>query len=342
MGRNAAYDFARGIIGRVSRTFALGIVLLPGDLRKAVMVSYLLCRIADTIEDDGDATPQRRQALLARFVECFGDPKLAAPFAAEVADIQGDDAYLELLAGAPLVFELLGQLPKESVAIIERWVREMARGMSDFVGRYPHGIRIQTLDEYRKYCYYVAGTVGHILTELWCLHSRTMGERDYARLLPNCEAFGEALQTVNIIKDIPWDIERENAAFIPEDILLRTGGSHQTILLPEKREQNREGLNALTKLAREDLYKSLEYFDALPKTAVKIRLFCLLPILFAFATLREIDRSTAMLQSDGAVKITRDEVRALMMVGPVAALSNALTHRLVARINRAPFVLRLG
>src|SRR5476649_1797099 len=80
-----AYAFARGIIGKVSRTFALGIVVLPGDLGKAVLTGYLLCRIADTVEDDGDAPAQRRQALLARFAQCFDSPELAESFAQEAA-----------------------------------------------------------------------------------------------------------------------------------------------------------------------------------------------------------------------------------------------------------------
>ncbi|HEY0798981.1 MAG TPA: squalene/phytoene synthase family protein, partial [Candidatus Baltobacteraceae bacterium] len=217
---DAAYEFARGIIAKVSRTFALGIVVLPGDLGKAVLTGYLLCRIDDTVEDDGDASASRRQALLARFTRCFESPELAASFAAEASDITGSEAHIELLRGTKLVFDVLHQLPAPSVAILEHWVREMVGGMSDFVGRYPDGIRIQTLTEYKSYCYYVAGTVGHLLTELWRAHGY-VSDADYARLLPNCEAFGEGLQTVNILKDVAWDIERENAAYIPEDLLRR-------------------------------------------------------------------------------------------------------------------------
>ena len=39
------------ILPHVSRTFALTIPQLPADLRTAVTCAYLLCRIADTIED---------------------------------------------------------------------------------------------------------------------------------------------------------------------------------------------------------------------------------------------------------------------------------------------------
>ncbi|MBD5634275.1 MAG: squalene/phytoene synthase family protein [Candidatus Eremiobacteraeota bacterium] len=338
----AALSFARGIIGRVSRTFAIGIAVLPGDLGKAVLIGYLLCRIADTIEDDGAATAERRQKLLADFLACFDDEEKARAFASEASDIQADASYLDLMRGTHLVFALLHSLPRRSADIVERWTRELTSGMSEFVGRYPEGIRIQTMSEYRRYCYFVAGTVGHLLTDLWYCHSPLVKERDYENLLVNCEAFGEALQTINILKDIAWDIEHENAAYIPEELLRAKGSSHQKMLHGDWRVQNREALAALMQLAREDIHKSLDYFNAIPKMAIQIRLFCLLPVLFAVATLREIERSTAMLQSGGAVKISRGEVRSLILAGSVSTISNKTTRWLVSKTSRQRFKLGLA
>jgi len=343
MGSSAeSLDFARGIISRVSRTFAIGISVLPGELGKAVLTGYLLCRIADTIEDDGATPAARRQQLLARFLECFDDPAVADGFAREASDIQADASYLELMRGTNLVFELLRSLPKETGAVVEHWTRELATGMSEFVGRYPDGIRIQTVDEYRRYCYYVAGTVGHMLTDLWRCNSKFVKEADYQRLLVNCEAFGEGLQTINILKDIAWDIEHENAAYIPEDLLRARGSSHQTILHGDWVAQNHEALTTLVELAKEDIRKSLDYFNSLPKRAVQIRLFCLLPILFAVATLREIQSSSAMLRSGGGVKISRGEVRSLIVAGVVSTVSNTTTRWLVSKTSRDRFQLGLA
>ncbi len=313
----------------VSRTFAVGTSVLTGDLYWAVCVGYLMCRIADTIEDDGSTSPQRRQALLARFLETFDDSATAAAFGAEAADIQGNPAHLELVANTHLVMDVLRALPHGSAAIVKRWTREMVNGMSEFVGRYPAGIRIQTMPEYRQYCYYVAGTVGHMLTDLWYFHSPAVHEREYRRLLADCEAFGEALQTINIIKDIPWDIEHENSAYIPEDLLRTSGSSHQEILSEGRVAQNRLAVDALVALARDDVRRSLAYINNIPKAAFRIRLFCLLPVLFAVATLREIEHSTAMLRPGGAVKISRREVRSLIVAGTISTVSNTTTKWLV-------------
>ncbi len=334
---SSALEFARGMIGRVSRTFAIGISLLPGDLNRAVLVGYLLCRIADTVEDDGSLPAARRQALLTRFLQAFDDRSVAGSFASEASDVRGAPEYRELIAGTEHVFAVFDSLPKRTGAIVERWTRELTNGMNEFVGRYPGGIRIQTLDEYRRYCYYVAGTVGHLLTDLFSEHSRHIKPRDYDKMLVHAEAFGEALQTINILKDIAWDFEHENSAYIPEQLLRDRGSSHATILHRDWLLQNREALSSLVALAREDLRRSLDYFNAIPKMALTVRLFCLLPILFAVATLREIERSTAMLESGGGVKISRDEVRSLILAGSVSTISNTSTRWLVTTTARARF-----
>ena len=43
--------FIKDFIPKVSRTFALTISFLPRGLRDSVYTSYLLCRVADTLED---------------------------------------------------------------------------------------------------------------------------------------------------------------------------------------------------------------------------------------------------------------------------------------------------
>src|SRR5215472_17511271 len=56
------------ILPGVSRTFALTIPELPPALRTAVTNAYLLCRIADTIEDEPALSPAASLHFLQRFV----------------------------------------------------------------------------------------------------------------------------------------------------------------------------------------------------------------------------------------------------------------------------------
>jgi len=239
-----------------------------------------------------------------------------------------------LVGHTDLVFTMFRSLPLRSQATVRLWVGEMVLGMKEFVGLYPQGIRIKTLAEYKRYCYYVAGTVGHLLTDLWYEHSGTIDQANYKVLLQRCEAFGQALQTVNILKDIAWDAAHENSIYVPEDALQAYGSSQKFLLDPERLAQNRAALGSLMDLARSDLDDALAYLLTVPRFAVSIRLFCILPLLFAYATLRELDQTSAMLQPGGSVKISRHEVKRLIMAGCAVVLSNRGISWLVAQVRQ--------
>src|SRR5471032_1294526 len=92
-----ANRFAIAVLPEVSRTFAISIRFLPGVLGRAVLTAYLLCRIADTIEDDGTASPERKAELLDAFLRCLPDRDAADAFPVLASDIHGDPAHVDLL-----------------------------------------------------------------------------------------------------------------------------------------------------------------------------------------------------------------------------------------------------
>jgi farnesyl-diphosphate farnesyltransferase len=334
-----AERFALEILPAVSRTFALSIRVLPGDLGRAVLSAYLLCRIADTVEDEPTLPAAEKAALLDRLAACFADPAEVPALGRRLAALAGDPAHVRLAANAERVFTLYAALPERSRAHVRTWVEEMVRGMRKFVVLYPNGIRIQTLDEYREYCYYVAGTVGYMLTDLWHEHSPSIGAARHKVLRERCRAFAEALQTVNILKDVAQDAERENSIYIPEHALREHGSGHATLLSPAHLRANRAALASLVKLAWADLDDALGYFLLLPRRALSIRLFCALPLLFAYATMRDLTRSTAMLVAGGGVKISKAEVKSLLVAGPLLVASNSGVRWLVERVRLRAFVL---
>ncbi|HYZ17099.1 MAG TPA: squalene/phytoene synthase family protein [Candidatus Acidoferrum sp.] len=333
---------SRAFLPRVSRTFALGVRLLPARLEAPVRIGYLLCRIADTVEDDLFVTAERKAALLDQFVACFDDPSVADLYGACSAELTADEPYLELVASTGHVFLTWRMLDPDSRRILRRWVEEMVGGMRRFVLQNREGLRIASVPEFREYCYYVAGTVGHLLTELWHAHSPLVGPRTYERLLLDCEAFGEALQTVNILKDIPWDAEHENSIYIPRDLLLAAGSTQDVLLRADYRAANRRALQPLMELAQDDIERSLRYIEAIPAAAMRIRLFCVLPILFAIATMRELEQTDTMLVPGSAVKIDRAEVRALVVAATTSTMTNPSLRWLVERVRKRPFVFAFG
>jgi farnesyl-diphosphate farnesyltransferase len=338
--RRDARRFCEEILPRVSRTFALGIRVLPGDLGRAVLTAYLICRIADTVEDAPDTAPEVKGPLLDELVRCFDDPAVADAYPARVGDIAGEPAHVSLVKHTDLVFAHFRTLPPRTQALVRRWVEEMAMGMKKFVFLYPDGIRIQTLDEYREYCYYVAGTVGYLLTDLWHEHSSCISAAHHAVLRERCRAFAEALQTVNILKDVAHDAERENSIYVPEQLLREHGSGHTMLLAAEHLSSTRSAIAKLVQLAWADLEEARAYLLLIPRRAVSIRLFCMLPLLFAYATLRDLAKSSAQLVPGGTIKISRREVKSLLMTAFVLVGSNDAVRWLVERVRTRAFVLR--
>jgi len=338
-GRDSRLDeatrFCRHVLPEVSRTFALSIKILPGQLGACVRCAYLLCRIADTVEDEPRIDAVAKAELLDAFAACFDDATAADDFPRRVAGLQGDPGHLRLLARTDLVFVAYRALPPRSRDHLRQWVLEMVGGMRKFVLIHPAGIRIRTLDEYREYCYYVAGTVGYLLTDLWREHEASIGDREYTALRERCGAFAEALQTVNILKDVARDAEHENSIYIPESMLRSHGSSQATLLAASHEAQNRAALLELATLAERDLDEATHYLLDIPRRAVAIRLFCALPLLFAYATLRDLRKGWEA--SDRAlVKISRREVKSIATLSFLSVLSNRALARLVERTRTKP------
>ncbi len=175
--------FCEDMLPKVSRTFALCIRLLPPKVEYPVLVSYLLCRIADTIEDTVDVSGAEKGGLLAHFGSCLEEngPN-AGPVGSRFERALTDEERLAHQADA--VLREFRQLPSAQRASFRPWVQEMFSGMADCAvkqeGRsIPSGSvtsaprggstihALATVDDLERYCYYVAGTVGHLLTGLF-------------------------------------------------------------------------------------------------------------------------------------------------------------------------------
>jgi farnesyl-diphosphate farnesyltransferase len=75
------------ILPKVSRTFALTIPQLPPILRVAVTNAYLLCRIADTIEDEPTLSAEDKRHHEDAFVDAVTGRIDPQRFAAELSPL---------------------------------------------------------------------------------------------------------------------------------------------------------------------------------------------------------------------------------------------------------------
>ena len=300
------------ILEGVSRTFALTIPSLPQPLRIAVTNAYLLCRIADTIEDDPDLEPARKQDLGDDFLKVLDGEIHPDEFVGKLLPRLSErinPAERELIRQTGSVVAVTRALPPEQHRALLRCVRVMSEGMHRYQQSAGlHGLRDRSqLDEY---CYCVAGVVGEILTELFCNHSPEIA-RNRAGMMRLAPAFGQGLQMTNILKDI-WEDRRRGACWLPRTEFPACADRPADLLGEVSGEQLEAGLKRLVAVAHRNLRAALEYTLLIPPHEKGIRRFCLWALGMAVLTLRKINRHPDFRAGD-QVKISRRSVA--MVVG---------------------------
>lgn len=325
--------YQRRILEGVARTFALTIRPLPGNLYDATGNLYLLCRIADTIEDEPALSPDEKGILSGRLAELVsgqGDPAtfcrdLGARLSAATTESERD-----LIANAGRVLSVTARFSDQQRGAIQRCVRIMTRGMVEF--QRSATIRgLDDLEHLNRYCYHVAGVVGETLTAFFCEYSAEIRKRT-DDLLALSVPFGQGLQMINVLKDI-WEDHRRGACWLPQDVFRAAGIELHTLPAGRTDPAFTAGMLELVAVTHQHLEAALRYTLMIPSRETGIRRFCLWPLGLAMLTLRRIRRTPAF-ASGREVKVSRRNVWAVVLVTSVFARWNPalrLLFRLCAR-----------
>ncbi len=300
-------DWCRGILPRVSRTFALGIQMLPAPFNAWITTGYLLCRIIDTVEDTPDIDWDTRRRLFTSFEEAIqtGD---ASAFQRDIG-VFPDNADGELCREIDRVLHPMHEYPPKIQDALRKWVTEMSGGMALYARRHAFGNGRTTLfdmGDLERYCYFVAGTVGHLLTDLF-LVGHPEAENNAAQLRKHAVGFGLLLQMTNIVKDVTDDWPR-GWCFIPESVCEANGTSSSRLLEADQFDAGIAAVDQVNHHARRFYGDAVSYILALPSSAPALRRFCLFPMLLAGRTLEMAMGNSAVLDPRQAVKVTRDVV----------------------------------
>jgi len=315
------------ILPHVSRTFALTIPQLPEGLRTAVTTAYLLCRIADTIEDEPALSPPETLAFLQRFnaaVGGAGDPALLGREVAGRLSARTLATEHELVAHTDRILRVLATFNERQRSAIQRCLELMCYGMPrfQFSASLAGLARSADLDDY---CYYVAGVVGEMLTELFCDHSPLIASRR-GRLSALAASFAEGLQLTNILKDV-WEDRARGACWLPQDVFTRHGVDLAQVSSQPFDPRFGAGFRELVGVAHAHLRNALEYTLLIPRREAGIRRFCLWAIGLAVLTLQKIARNPAFTKGS-EVKVKRSAVAATRMLTQVAGRSDLMLRAL--------------
>jgi farnesyl-diphosphate farnesyltransferase len=329
--------FCVAALPQVSRTFALSIEALPDGLRDAVRVAYLLCRVVDTIEDEPRMDRKAREALFDGFdrlmqedgVDPSGFESLARSSMLAAASADG-----ALCRGAGFLFREYRRLPREQREAIRPHVQAMSSGMRATCARSDASagtLRLHDVPDLERYCYYVAGTVGELLTSLFENEVAGLPEASKAAVAERAVSFGIGLQLVNILKDAAEDFGR-GVCFLPESLAALHGLPLSRLLEADHRAAGLAVIRELCGTARGHLARAREYVGVWPgDQAYAVRLFCAVPLALALATLREIEQGGDTLRAGAKPKVTRAAVGAIVEEAAASASSdedlNALFER---------------
>ena len=322
--------------GNVSRTFDLALRQLEDDdLRKEVRDSYLLCRIADTIEDTDLIDGDDKAKLLNSYSSLIESHRSEDDNYREVADwvrsvsdsLKGlhinelngdredvDEAYWSLVRNAHTAlssYQGFDEGPKRDVG---ESIQEMSEGMAEYV-KGDEGIRIKDEQDLFEYCHYVAGTVGDFLTDLFSRRTET----DEETLRENSEAYAQLLQRINVARDPVSDLREEDAIFIPETYM--EGLSHeqfgdeieQAVKTENARSNHSELVSSVENVldsAEENADSAVEYITEFENNDKGIRAYLETPLLLALATADRTEPEDAF--TEEGLKIGREEVGKIM------------------------------
>ena len=321
------------ILNGVSRTFALTIPQLPAALRQVIGNAYLLCRITDTIEDDNALTSAQTRELSDMFIEVVRGNVAAEQFADNLYPLLSDHtipAEHDLIKNTPAVIRVTHSFNATQRSALERCVRIMGHGMADFQDT-------ETLDGLKDlpamnlYCYYVAGVVGEMLTELFCDYSAEINANK-SKLMQLAASFGQGLQMTNILKDI-WDDSARGACWLPQDIFTQYGFILRDLQPGHSDPRFEAGLGDLIGIAAKHLENALTYTCMIPAHEKGIRRFCLWALGMAVLTLNKINRRRNF--NDGAqVKISRRAVKITVVSTSLFAGNNWILRQLFQLTSR--------
>lgn len=201
------------ILKGVSRSFFLSLRLLPRPMRGAASLAYLLARSADTLADSGSTPPPQRLEALAAFARAVAAATPPPRWSQALRHAIPDPREQVLLDQTPALLVRLDALPAAEAALVREVLAIIISGQQLDLQRFATATRERPIAladaaALEDYTWRVAGCVGEFWTHLGFL---TLGSRfstgDPAELLARGRTYGQGLQLVNILRDVPADLD---------------------------------------------------------------------------------------------------------------------------------------
>ncbi len=326
------------LLKSVSRSFHLTLRVLPAVIRPQIGLAYLLARATDTIADTELISWQERLLTLRMLRDrILGTHGLPLDFS-ELAQQQGDPAERELLLRIEEAIEALNLMSTKDQERIREVITTIVSGQELDLERFGPSsdgqvTALLTHSGLEDYTYRVAGCVGVFWTRMVQAHLFHLAPMYESMLLKNGVWFGQGLQLINILRDLPRDLRRGRCYF-PKDKLEEVGLTPEHLLDPANEERFRLIYDAYLDFAEARLAAGWEYTNALPRQFTRLRLACAWPILIGRRTL-DLLRVNPILDPEIEVRIPRSEVYQIVLQSFLSHPFTGIWNRLYKAANRA-------
>ncbi|MBD2596762.1 squalene/phytoene synthase family protein [Nostoc spongiaeforme FACHB-130] len=282
--------YVEEFMNKVSRSFAVVTPYLEEPLDAFMSTAYLIFRVADNIEDCLQEF-EWQKARFSEFKQLLKEPTLAANILsswslANWSGLNSDEQQLMTVENGLMLWQIYALIPDEIREIIARWATAMVDGIEQLFDDQQkpvmvkrNGVRILAEEnDYSCYCYFVAGTVGLMGTELAIDHYQ-FNVDTAKRLLAHSQTCGQALQKTNIVKDFPQDLAN-GICYLPDVWMQEVDGLPLLLEGAPKKWTQKVLDNVMT-----EINNSVSYVMDIPYEAVGYRLASLMCLLPAYQTL---------------------------------------------------------
>jgi len=322
----------------VSRSFYLTMRVLPQAIRPQISLAYLLARATDTIADTELLPVDERLGALKQLRErILGEREFSVNFG-KLAERQQNDAervLLERVEEALAVFSRFTYSDQQRIRdVIDTITSGQELDLQRFRRTEPEEIIALSSDaELDDYTYRVAGCVGEFWTKICRGHLFPNTPLDDATLIANGVRFGQGLQLVNILRDLPRDLQ-EGRCYLPSDKLDAIGLRPADLRDTQMESAFRALYHGYLDQAYDHLQAGWNYTNSLPRRFVRLRLACAWPILIGIDTIQKL-RKTNILTTANRVKISRAEVYAMIIKSVIRYPFPPLWRGLFPELNRS-------
>ena len=313
------------ILQRTSRTFALSMQMLPRAMREPVEVAYLLARTADTIADTQLAAAEHRRVLLAGLREAVASDRgdtagIAALASGPVGASEGAGAQAEvaLLGRIQDLLDRLRRLAPADRADVAEVVVRLISTMDGELAWFSPGISEGTIRAWpdtralTAYTDGIAGCVGPFWTRLVHRHVAPLPPARRRMMEAESRRYGRGLQLVNILRDLPRDLQR-GVCLLPEKDLRSCGLAPPELLEPRAGRLLAPLTARYRARARRNLLAGLAYTTRLPLRAFSVRVATALPAALGLRTLALLEGMREPWGSARPVKLSRGQVKLIAL-----------------------------